>query len=46
MLEKITLVIEEAESYIYLTQFKFDPGFIPKFSSDEDKFKDENTLAL
>ncbi|MEL7671172.1 phospholipase D-like domain-containing protein [Methanobacterium sp.] len=44
LLEKITSVIEEAESYIYLTQFKFDPDFIPKFL-DEEKFKEEHTLA-
>ena len=44
-LEKIVRVIEEAESHIYLTQFKFDPDFIPMFSQDEYKFKDENTLA-
>lgn len=45
MLEKIVDAVEEAESYIYLTQFKFDPNFIPKFSQDEYKFKDENTLT-
>ncbi|MEN6292941.1 MAG: hypothetical protein ABFD07_13115, partial [Methanobacterium sp.] len=44
LLEKITSVIEEAESYIYLTQFKFDPDFIPKFL-DEEEFKEEHTLA-
>ena len=41
---KITRVVEEVESYIYLTQFKFDPDFIPQFS-DEYAFKEENTLA-
>jgi phosphatidylserine/phosphatidylglycerophosphate/cardiolipin synthase-like enzyme len=44
MLEKITSAIEEAESYIYLTQFKFDPDFIPNFL-DGDEFKEEHTLA-
>ena len=43
-MEKIASVVEEAESYIYLTQFKFDPDFIPQFS-DEYSFKEENTLA-
>ncbi|MGB9979029.1 phospholipase D-like domain-containing protein [Methanobacterium sp.] len=45
-LQKIANVIEEAESYIYLTQFEFDSDFIPQFSSlDKEKFKDEDTLA-
>ena len=44
-LQKIVSVIEEAESCIYLTQFKFDSDFVPEFPSDECTFKDENTLS-
>ena len=45
-LKKIVDVVEDAESYIYLTQFEFDSDFIPQFSSlDEEKFKDEDTLV-
>ncbi|HML04345.1 MAG TPA: phospholipase D-like domain-containing protein [Methanobacterium sp.] len=35
-LKKIVKVIEEAESYIYLTQFEFYPDFIPRFFQSSD----------
>lgn len=44
-LEKIVDVVEEAQSYIYLTQFKFDSDFIPQFSGENDEFKQDDTLA-
>lgn len=45
-LEKIVGVIEEAESYIYLTQFEFYPDFIPQFLLNNDnEFKPDDTLT-
>ena len=34
--EKMVEVVDEAKSYIYLTQFVFYPDFIPKFSTTPD----------
>lgn len=47
-LEKIVAVVEEAESYIYLTQFEFYPDFIPQFFSllaANNEFKPDDTLV-
>ncbi|HEX3014708.1 MAG TPA: phospholipase D-like domain-containing protein [Methanobacterium sp.] len=45
-LQKIARVVEEAESYIYLTQFEFDSDFVPKFLlNDSNEFKCDDTLV-
>ena len=54
--EKIVEVVDEARSYLYLTQFVFYPEFIPKFfssstgpsvssSNDSPDYRGDNTLA-
>lgn len=46
--EKIVEVVDEAESYLYLTQFVFYPEFIPKFlpsSDDATEYRTDDTLA-
>lgn len=54
--EKIVEVVDEAKSYIYLTQFVFYPEFIPKFvpsssdpsissSGDSSDYKSDDSLA-
>jgi phosphatidylserine/phosphatidylglycerophosphate/cardiolipin synthase-like enzyme len=46
--EKIVEVVEEAKSYIYLTQFVFYPEFVPKFFSSGDdptEYENDDTLA-
>ncbi|WP_414470384.1 phospholipase D-like domain-containing protein [Methanobacterium sp. ACI-7] len=47
-LEKIVSVIEEAESYVYLTQFNFYPDFVPRFFNSPDnpsEYKSDDPLA-
>ncbi len=46
--EKMVQVIDDAQSYIYLTQFVFYPEFVPRFfpSSDEPlTYQEDHTLA-
>lgn len=52
--EKMVEVVDEAKSYLYLTQFVFYPEFIPKFFSSSDDspnpsnssdYKSDDTLA-
>jgi len=44
-LEKIVDSIDNAESYIYLTQFAFYPDFIPRFFEDENIYKKDKPLV-
>ena len=42
-------VVDEAKSYLYLTQFVFYPEFIPRFfssSDDPSDYKGDDTLAF
>lgn len=46
--EKMVEVIEQAKSYIYLTQFIFYPEFVPRFfssSDDPSDYKSDDPLA-
>lgn len=46
--EKIVEVVDEAESYLYLTQFVFYPEFIPRFFSSSENpsnYNGDDTLA-
>ncbi len=46
--EKMVEVVDEAKSYLYLTQFIFYPEFIPRFfssSEDPSDYKGDDTLA-
>ncbi len=46
--EKIVEVVDEADSYLYLTQFVFYPEFVPKFfpsSEDPSDYTSDETLA-
>ncbi len=46
-LEKIVDAIDNAESYIYLTQFEFYPDYIPRFfkSDDDEPYKEDDPLV-
>jgi len=46
--EKIVEVVDEAKSYLYLTQFIFYPEFVPRFlssSDDQSDYQGDDTLA-
>ncbi|MBZ2166404.1 phospholipase D-like domain-containing protein [Methanobacterium spitsbergense] len=46
--EKMVEVVDEAKSYIYLTQFEFYPEFIPKFftsTEDPSKYEADDSLT-
>ncbi|MEN6329621.1 MAG: phospholipase D-like domain-containing protein [Methanobacteriaceae archaeon] len=46
--EKMVKVIEQAKSYVYLTQFVFYPEFVPRFFSSSDdppNYKGDDPLA-
>ncbi len=44
-LEKIVDSIDNAESYIYLTQFEFYPDYIPRFFKSDGGYEKDKTLT-
>ena len=48
VMERIVEVLENAESYVYLTQYEFYPNFVPRFFSSEkgaDEYKSDDVLV-
>lgn len=47
VMKRIVEVLENAESYIYLTQYEFYPDFVPRFFqlNESDEYMGDNTLV-